>query len=410
MYALFDANINIQGKGGVVAAPDHSTPGGSYYYHWMRDAGLTMRTYLEINDFELSKVETKFKAYVDWVKKVQGETDPQGYDVRINPKFELPNGEVFVGGWCRPQTDGPGLRSGALQMFADLLIKNGQQSYVKDQMVSAIKRDLDWVIGNWQSEGCDLWEEVRSNDFFWGRTAFVYSLGLCEKLFATLGDSSYASQCSSTKSAIQATLDGHWTGSFMKESTNREKDGCVVHAFSSFGTHPITDEKVAKTMKVLATTFCGEYSINQQEIKSGMPGILIGRYPGDSYAGGNPWQLLTAVFAKTFYQGASVLMESNGFLKEEDKKAWFDFLQIPESASLIDQVQAAVNAGDAVMYRLYQHVKSDGGHIAEQIDRNNGAQKSAADLTWSFANILSAMKERKKAVAGLSQMKQVQKE
>lgn len=46
MYGLFDANINIQGKGGIVAAPDHSTPGGSYYYHWMRDAALTMRTYM----------------------------------------------------------------------------------------------------------------------------------------------------------------------------------------------------------------------------------------------------------------------------------------------------------------------------------------------------------------------------
>ena len=50
MYKLFDANINIQGKGGVVAAPDNSTPGGSYYYHWMRDGALTMRTYMELND------------------------------------------------------------------------------------------------------------------------------------------------------------------------------------------------------------------------------------------------------------------------------------------------------------------------------------------------------------------------
>ena len=56
MYQLFDANINIQGKGGIVAAPDHSTPGGSYYYHWMRDAALTMRTYMEINDMQLSVV------------------------------------------------------------------------------------------------------------------------------------------------------------------------------------------------------------------------------------------------------------------------------------------------------------------------------------------------------------------
>ena len=41
--------------------------------------------------------------------------------------------------------------------------------------------------------------------------------------------------------------------------------------------------------------------------------MLFGRYPGDSYAGKNPWQLLTAVTAKAFYQGAKVLSESNGY-------------------------------------------------------------------------------------------------
>lgn len=157
MYALFDANIDIQGKGGVVAAPDHSTPGGSYYYHWMRDGALTMRTYMEINNYDLNKIEKKMKSYVNWVRNVQGKTDPQGYDVRINPKFELPNGEVFVGGWCRPQTDGPGLRSAALILFADLLLKNGQSSYVSSNMLQPIKFDLDWIMTNWMSDGCDLW-------------------------------------------------------------------------------------------------------------------------------------------------------------------------------------------------------------------------------------------------------------
>ncbi len=71
MYQFFDANINIQGKGGVVAAPDPNTPGGSYYYHWMRDAALTMRTYMELNDMRLSSVEQKMKAYVGWVRRVQ---------------------------------------------------------------------------------------------------------------------------------------------------------------------------------------------------------------------------------------------------------------------------------------------------------------------------------------------------
>jgi hypothetical protein len=33
--SYFKANLDIQGKGGVVAAPDHDTgPGGDYYYAW----------------------------------------------------------------------------------------------------------------------------------------------------------------------------------------------------------------------------------------------------------------------------------------------------------------------------------------------------------------------------------------
>lgn len=53
MYNNFIANLDIQGKGGVVAAPDTQTPGGSYYYHWMRDSALSMRSYMEINDYNL---------------------------------------------------------------------------------------------------------------------------------------------------------------------------------------------------------------------------------------------------------------------------------------------------------------------------------------------------------------------
>lgn len=39
-------NLNVDNNGAVVAAPDYNTPGGSYYFHWMRDAALSMRTYM----------------------------------------------------------------------------------------------------------------------------------------------------------------------------------------------------------------------------------------------------------------------------------------------------------------------------------------------------------------------------
>lgn len=120
------------------------------------------------------------KAYVQWVLRVQNEPDPNGIDVRTEPKFFLPDGGVYTGGWCRPQTDGPALRSATLIRFANILIENGQEDYVKQYLWTgssaynggAIKYDLDWVINHWTENGCDLWEEVRSDNFFWNRMAF----------------------------------------------------------------------------------------------------------------------------------------------------------------------------------------------------------------------------------------------
>ena len=65
---------------------------------------------LLINLVNFEQVAPAVGAYADWVKKVQHKTDPNGIDVRIEPKFEIPSGEPYSGGWCRPQTDGPALR------------------------------------------------------------------------------------------------------------------------------------------------------------------------------------------------------------------------------------------------------------------------------------------------------------
>jgi len=56
MYKNYMDNINIDNKGGVVASPDPNTPGGSYEYHWMRDAALTMRAFMEIHDFKYADI------------------------------------------------------------------------------------------------------------------------------------------------------------------------------------------------------------------------------------------------------------------------------------------------------------------------------------------------------------------
>ena len=59
------------------------------------------------------------QSFVNWLTKTQNEYDPHGIDVIIEPKYDLPDGEVYNGGWCRPQDDGPGLDAITLMHYAN---------------------------------------------------------------------------------------------------------------------------------------------------------------------------------------------------------------------------------------------------------------------------------------------------
>jgi hypothetical protein len=45
--------------------------------------------------------------------------------------------------------------------------------------------------------------------------SYYYAFDTGAKLFNKIGDSSYAAKCDSTKAAVRATLDNHWTGTYM---------------------------------------------------------------------------------------------------------------------------------------------------------------------------------------------------
>jgi len=246
-------------------------------------------------------------AYASWVAKVQNQSDPNNIDVRTEPKFEIPSGAPYQGGWCRPQTDGPGLRSNALAMWGKILLANNQEDEAKN-VLNLVARDLEWIQNNWETEGCDLWEEFRSNDFFWGRSAFVsaFSNGadLASKLNRNDLKQTYTDLGNTIKNSIMST---HFNGEYIYGAHGRDVDGSVIHAVITFGDNLYTPSstEVAKTIQKFNEVFCNEYAINQQDNQNNVPGILYGRYPNDSYAGGNPWQLLTASLAECFYKAAS---------------------------------------------------------------------------------------------------------
>jgi Glycosyl hydrolases family 15 len=96
MEGYFLLNINIDGKGGVVASPSTTQP--DYYYHWQRDGAISMNELMGIRTIQ--EAETQLQAYVGWVRAEQFQSDPNGIDVRGEPKFFLPDGAVYNGGVC----------------------------------------------------------------------------------------------------------------------------------------------------------------------------------------------------------------------------------------------------------------------------------------------------------------------
>jgi glucoamylase len=324
MRGYFLQNINIDGKGGIVAAPDYNTPGGSYYYHWMRDGALTMRCLQETNTAGFASIEAIVKSYAQWVVHNQNEADPNGIDVRTEPKFMLPNGEVFSDPWCRPQNDGPGLRATTLIIAAQSLLAAGETDFVKqnlwtgsDNMLhgGAIKYDLDYVVTSYATNTCDLWEEIRDANFFWNRITMKKAMIVGAAFANQMGDSASAQRYLNTLNSINADLyKSHYNGQYVLESNSRPQDSAVIVGFNdgfdeSDGLFAPTSLEVAQTVSSYNTLFCSEYSINTADSNSNVPGVLYGRYKGDTYAGGNPWVLSTAALANLFYRGASYILD-----------------------------------------------------------------------------------------------------
>jgi hypothetical protein len=81
----FEANLDIQGSGMVVAAPDHNTgPGGDYYYAWMRDGALSMNAYMA-TAATFEDTEQKMDSWLAWVER--GQNQFSGYSKIITWRF-----------------------------------------------------------------------------------------------------------------------------------------------------------------------------------------------------------------------------------------------------------------------------------------------------------------------------------
>jgi glucoamylase len=192
---------NVLSNGAVIASPSMDNP--NYYFHWVRDAALTMDVitslYTQSTDtLEREHYSALLMAYLDFSLQNQVTTNPSSALGRGlgEPKFNT-DGSAFTGDWGRPQDDGPALQALTLTKFANYLLDSGepdQVTLVKTKLYDStlptnalIKRDLEYISHNWPLTSFDIWEEVRGHHFY---TRMVQRRALAEgaKLARRLND------------------------------------------------------------------------------------------------------------------------------------------------------------------------------------------------------------------------------
>lgn len=146
-------------------------------------------------------------------------------------------------------------------------------------------------------------------------------------------------------------------------------------------------------------SFRSIYSIN-----SGIPegtAAAVGRYPEDSYQGGNPWYLNTLAAAELLYDAlyqwnriGSITVTSTSLAFFKDMDSSITVGTYSSSSSTYTTLYNAISAyADGFVNNVATYASSNGS-LSEQYSRSNGQPLSAYSLTWSYAALLTAAARR----------------
>jgi glucoamylase len=372
-------------SGVVIASPSRQNP--NYFYHWVRDAGLTMMELVQLYQLPLKPerrtyLEQRISRWIEF--EVRNQNTALSRSNLGEPIFTV-TGDIYPHPWGRPQSDGPAIRALAMIDFAFALIDQGRSAEVfrlyrsEFPAQTPIKRDLEYVAHQWQEQAYDLWEEVRGNHFFTRmaqRAALIRGSQLAYKMNDPQAGAFYFQKALDIERALLAHKSdarGHIVPTLAQTDGWRHKtseiDISVLLASIYFslgdGFFDVEDPWVLATARKIEETFAQLYNINRDGVMS----PAIGRYPEDVYTGngfgeGNPWFLATNAFGEYYCRlskRTANAAESTNYLKK------------------------AVSFLDRTIYH-----SDPGGHMPEQFNRNNGFTQGAKDLTWSYTSYIRA--------------------
>jgi len=378
-------------------------PEPDYFFHWLRDSAIVMRTAAELmhdapSDSERERWRRHFEDFArfslalsdlngaaflnhsdyrqatrpEFRKFLRDEAEIRalvGDALLGEPRFN-PDGTIDIFRWSRPQYDGPALRALACLRF---LASGGSET---DDIVRLLILDLNFTR-RWAGCPCiGPWEEP-------GQNTHHYYVGVVQ-LGALVHGRTWASnldEWNAAEDTLRANLERHWLeseGYFIARqpaSAAQPEDlldaACVLAVWDADlpdGPHSVRDLRVQKTLTAIEKFFRQEFPINRDRPKERGP--ALGRYRGDRYFGGGAWYPTTLAAAGLYYRLAQCSAQNCP-----------DFLK----------------RGDAFMATVRDLTPPDGA-LSEQVDRVTEAQTSARHLTWSYAAFVSAARMRVQAL------------
>jgi len=420
--------VNSHGAlaGLVIASPSTQNP--DYLYTWTRDSALVFK--LLIEDFvsgDDPSLRRLIDAYISVEAFIQQTTNPSGPAGKSGlgePKFNI-DGSAFTAPWGRPQRDGPALRASAMMQYAEWLLKNGNSTYVERSLWPVIQLDLDYVATYWKEPTFDLWEEINSKSFF---TAAVQHRSLREgsSIASRLQQHAKSREYSAQADGVLCFMRSFWdpNGAHMIANMGGGRSGLdsntvlsSIHTFDpTAGCDPVTfqpcSDRALANLKKYVDSFRHVYPLNKGA-RATDP-VATGRYPEDVYFGGNPWYLATLAVAEQLYDALLTWNILRAIEVTPISQAFFaqfvpgitpgtyrpDSESTSTSTTYYSRLSAAIRAyADGFLVIVARHTPTDGG-LAEQFDKASGDPASAADLSWSYAAVLTAFRARKGGSGG----------
>jgi glucoamylase len=391
-------------RGCIIASPSYPANLGTldqdYVFNWTRDAAITAM------ELAASNMPTR-----------PGEAPGPLIDY-VNFANICQNSGGLIGHACytiegqpRPwtdQSDGP-----ALQTLAILAAYSQLDAATQVTAKTVIGKNINYLLGPsptngsipvYQDKTTNLWEERLGFSFF----ARAAQLRCFQAITANPFGISVPPTTAAAITWLQSALAGHFIGgsyvTLLPQIAAGDPDfpydpnSDIVMA-SIYGAIPCTDTKLLTTAAQIRSYWEAQYPINAADGANNI-GPTIGRYPGDTYdgnvsnpvPGGHPWAPCTCNFAQLYYMLANAVSTSQSVPFDSLSAPFFAQIGVQQNTPWGQAVTALQNAGDAMLNAIIFH--SDHLELSEQFDGTSGYEKSVADLTWSYASFISAVRAK----------------